>query len=332
MKQILSTLIVALSACSAFSQVQHADSLLFKPDSLSAQPEPASVIKGSLLLDSLNATFTAQDSLDIFELIDSLLKLEPIKIKSMMALRMGYNSNILADNRNFNISQFGLAPGISYYHKSGLYADVTSYWSSEYNPNLYLSVASGGYLHSFSKKYSLLAEYSHYFYNQPGDSTVSVPYTNNIGISNYLELKPLVLRLDYYLYFGDKTGHRFLPSIGLNFVKRKWLGLDRISFYPNVGIMLGTEQITTTEFYPNLLLRYLYNRNNSPKLPLTYVKNRTEFGIMNYWVTVPVSLSLKNWSLLLSYNYNVPKSLPGEDLSLQNSGFLSFSLTRYFDF
>lgn len=305
---------------------------MLKTDSLTSKPDSSSITKGALLLDSLNTVFTHQDSLDIFELIDSLLKLEPLKLKSMMAVRLGYNSNILADNRNFDISQFGLAPGVSYYHKTGLYADYTAYWSQEYNPNFYLSVASGGYLHSFSKKYSLLAEYSHYFYNQPSDSTVSIPYSNNIGLSNYLELKPLVLRLDYYLYFGDKVGHRIMPSIGLNFVKRKWLGFDRVSFYPNVSILLGTEQITTLEFYPNLLLRYLYNRNHTPKLPLTYEKNTTAFGVMNYGVTLPVSFSVKNWSLLLSYNYNVPKALPGEDLSLQNSGFLSFSITRYFDF
>ncbi|MEJ0057883.1 MAG: hypothetical protein WDN75_20900 [Bacteroidota bacterium] len=118
----------------------------------------------------------------------------------------------MADNSTFNISQFGLAPGISYYHKSGAYADFTAYWSREYEPSFYLNVASAGYLHVVNKWYSILGEYSHYFYNQPNDSTVSVPYTNNIGITNYFEIKPVILRLDYYLYFGKKTAHRIMPS------------------------------------------------------------------------------------------------------------------------
>jgi hypothetical protein len=327
LKRSLSISFFVLSACSAISQVQHADSLLVKKDSVLTG-------KDSLSLQSLNTFFSRQDSLDIFELIDSLLQMEALKGKSMMALRIGYNSNIIADNRNFNISQFGLAPGVSYYHKTGLYADYSAYWSKEYNPNFYLSVASGGYIHSFSKHYSMLAEYSHYFYNQPSDSTVTIAYTNNVGVTNYFDFKPLILRLDYYLYFGDKVGHRLMPSIGLNFVKRKWAGLDRVSFYPNFNVLFGSEQISTTEIFSDVVARIIYNRTHplKPRLPLTYEKTQTEFGVMNYAISLPITFTKKYWTFLLSYIYNFPKALPGENLSLQNSGFLSFSITRYIEF
>jgi len=288
--------------------------------------------KDSLALQELTTFFTHEDSLDIFELIDSLLKTEPIKIKSQLAARLGYNSNILADNRTFDISRFGLAPGVAYYHKSGLYADANSYWSKEYNPNFYLTTSSVGYIHSFAKWYTLLAEYTRYFYNQPSDSTVSIPYTNNVGITNYFEFKKLVMRLDYYYYFGDKQAHRIMPNLGLLLVKRKWKGLDRISFYPNATVMFGSEQVSSYQFYPNLLLRYVYNRTHTPKLPLTYTKTTTEFGVMNYSFSTPLTITRKDWTFLLSYTYNFPMALPGEDLSLQNSGYISFSITRYFAF
>jgi hypothetical protein len=287
-----------------------------------------------LALDSLNQFFTAEDSLQIFDLIDSLLKVDPDLLgdmdRSQMAVRLGYNSNITADNRTFNIEQFGLSPGVSYYHKSGAYADITSYWSQEYNPNFYLTVPSIGYLHTFSKHYSILGEYSHYFYNQPNDSTVSIPYTNNVGVSNYFEFNPLILRLDYYLYFGDKTGHRVMPSIGLNLTKRKWLGFDRISFFPVVAVLFGSEQVTEYELYPNLLARIFLNRRYGAKLPLYYEVNHTEFGVMNYGFTAPITFTKKNWTLLVSYTYNVPKQLPSETLTLESTGYLSFSITRYF--
>jgi len=249
-----------------------------------------------------------------------------------MAVRLGYNSNITSDNRTFNISQFGLAPGVSYYHKSGGYADLTTYWSNSYEPNFYLTVASAGYLSTFGKHYSLLAEYSHYFYNQPSDSTVSIPYTNNIGVSNYFELKPVMLRLDYYLYFGERTAHRLMPSVGLNLVKKNWLGFDRVMFFPAFSVLFGSELITTYGLYPNLALRVIYNRTHVNKLPLYYEKNNSEFGVMNYGFTIPLSFSKKNWSFLISYAYNVPVALPGETLSLENTGYLSFSITRYFPF
>jgi len=320
LKHHLTVVFIIASACPAVSQTQHADTLL--------APPPIS-------LDSLNAIFTAQDSLDIFDLIDSLMKVDPNLTppeRSQLALRLGYNSNITAEGRTFEISKFGLSPGVSYYHKSGAYLDATTYYSTEYNPNFYLTVASGGYLHTFSKKYSLLAEYSHYFYNQPADSTVSVPYTNNLGVSNYFEFSPLMIRLDYYLYFGDRTAHRVMPSIGLNLVKRKWLGFDRVAFFPSFSVLFGSELVTEYGIYPNTLLRILYNRTHVRKVPLTYEINHTEFGVMNYGFSAPVTFTRKNWTFLLAYNYNIPKSLPGETLTLENTGFLSFSITRYFNF
>ena len=317
MKKLLAILVLSFALGPVVAQKQPGDSLTVVRDSLSA------------VIDNI---FSHQDSLDVFELIDSLLKMEPEKGPSQLAVRLGYNSNIVADNRTFNIDQFGLAPGISYYHKSGAYADVTSYWSQEYNPNLYLTVASGGYINAFGKFYTMLAEYSHYFYYQSGDSTLSVPYTNNMGITNYFEIKHVVMRLDYYFYFGDKTAHRIMPSLGYNLVKRKWAGFDRISFYPNASILFGSEQITTYAFYPNLLLRYIYNQTHTIKLPYYYEINNTAFGVMNYSFSMPVSFTKKNWTILLNYTYNLPQSLPGEDLSLQNSGYLSFSITRYIPF
>lgn len=321
MKPAFSLLLILGSACWLYAQTPRADTVKQRTD---------------LTLDSLNQVFSAEDSLEIFDLIDSLLLADPsllnIEEKSQLAVRLGYNSNITSDNRTFNIAQFGLAPGLSYYHKSGAYVDATTYWSNSYSPSFYLTVTSAGYLHTFSKHYSLLAEYSHYFYNQPSDSTVSVPYTNNVGVSNYFEFKPVMVRFDYYLYFGERSAHRLMPSVGLNLVKRNWLGFDRVMFFPAFSVLFGSEQITTYGLYPNTLLRVLWNRTHVRKVPLYYENTQEEFGVMNYGFTIPLSFTKKNWSFLISYAYNIPKALPGETLSLENTGYLSFSITRYIRF
>lgn len=291
-------------------------------------------------LDSITQAFTAEDSLAIFDLIDSLLLADPSLLsdvdESMVAARLGYNSNITSDNRTFNISQFGLSPGVSYYHKSGLYADLTAYWSKEFQPNFYLTVPSVGYLNTFGKHYSILAEYNHFFYNQPSDSTVLIPYTNSVGVSNYFEFKPFMFRLDYYLYFGERSNHRLMPSIGLNLVKQKWLGFDRVMFFPAFAVLFGSEQVSTWYSYSGAeaLRRQLWNflNPNSPPLPLDYEVVSTEFGVMNYGFTFPISFTKKDWSFLISYAYNMPRPLPGETLSIESTGYLSFSVTRYFRF
>ena len=58
---------------------------------------------------------------------------------SQLAVRLSYNSNVLSAGRTLGIENFGLAPGLSYYHKSGLYADVSGYWSKDFDPSYYLN-------------------------------------------------------------------------------------------------------------------------------------------------------------------------------------------------
>src|SRR5688572_708531 len=73
-------------------------------------------------LSDQDSLLTYEDSLSIFSLIDSLLQLEN-ESGSILSLRLGYNSNVLSTGRTLGIENFGLAPGISYYHRTGLYAD-----------------------------------------------------------------------------------------------------------------------------------------------------------------------------------------------------------------
>ncbi len=262
-------------------------------------------------------------------MIDSLLQLPDVKETSQLLIRMGYNSNIVSAERTLGFSQFGLSPGVSYYHKSGLYADYSGYWSKEYDPDYYLSVFSAGFLYSPTKKYSFVAEYTKYLYSNSG-SDASIPYTNAVGISNFLELRPITFRLDYQLYFGEKIAHRIAPGISLGLEKKNWHKIDRILFYPTVNMLLGSEVITEYLPYAKTPLGVLFRVRNG--LPLYYTQDKTEFGVMNYSFTAPINIRVKDWSFMLSYTYNIPKSLPGEELGLTNSGYFSASISRFLRF
>ncbi|MEM8895648.1 MAG: hypothetical protein AAGC88_13785, partial [Bacteroidota bacterium] len=54
------------------------------------------------------------------------------------------------------------------------------------------------------------------------------------------------------------------------------------------------------------------------------------FGLMNYYFTMPVSLYIGQFSILLSYTYNIPVALPGESIDLQNTGYLSAGISYTF--
>ena len=305
---------VLSSACFTAARGQQADSLLLKNDPYIAE------------LDSMLAE---GDTLQLFSLIDSIINLPDPAIKSQLIVRLGYNSNVVAASRTLGFNQFGMAPGASYYHKSGLYADVTSYWSQQYTPNFYLTVGSVGYMNSPTKWWSFMTEYSRYMYSKTSDE-IYIAYKNNVGVSNFFDVKPFTFRLDYQYYFGDKQAHRINPSVMINLQKRNLGKITRINFYPTISLLTGSEQITEYLPYSNTLIGVLYRQRKG--LPLYYEQTKTEFGILNYSFVAPISITIKNWFFILSYTYNILKALPGETITLQNSGYLSASVSRRIQF
>ena len=281
----------------------------------------------SVLLSDVETELTFEDSLSIFELIDSWL-LQGDLNASQLAVRLSYNSNVMSTGRTLGIENFGLAPGISYYHKSGLYADVSGYWSKDFDPAYYLTVASVGYMHDFSKHFSVIAGYDHYFYNVGKDNYV--PYSKAFSITPTLEFQPLILSTTYSFYFGDAYAHRILPGLTVMLEKKKWLAIDRIAINPSFYVLFGNEMLTELEYVPpQTPLEGLQNfRKYGTRFRLVE-RTKNVFGIMNYAISVPLSLSHKNWSFSFSYTYNIPKALPGEPLTLSESSYLAGSLTYF---
>ena len=284
---------------------------------------------GSLLANS--STFSAGDSLSIFSLIDSLLNLEDAS-GSQLALRMAYNSNVLSAGRTLGIQNFGLAPGISYYHRSGLYGDLSGYWSKDFEPSYYLTVASLGYMRDLSKHFSVMAGYDRYFYNIATSENSYIPYKNTVSVSPIVEFKPLSLTANYSFYFGDQQAHRIMPCLTLTLQKRKFWNIDRIAIMPSVFALAGDEVITKMEFVQPKTLREEANniKKYGTRYSVTEVRTHV-FGIMNYAFSTPVSITHKQWMLTFTWTYTIPKARPGETLTLSESTYLSGSLTYIID-
>lgn len=283
----------------------------------------------SLFLNIPDSLLTYSDSLSIFNLIDSLLTLEEASPRSSMAVRLSYNSNVQYAGRTLGINQFGLTPGLSYYHKSGLYADVSGYWSDEFEPNYYLTILSAGYMHSFSKKFAFAAYYDKYFYTL---EDTYIPYTNGITVSPMLDFKLITFQLDYTFYFGEEHANRIMPSVAINLEKRKLWGLDRISFSPGFYVLWGDQSFTNV-LIPSTRDEWIeaLKRLNQGKTWYTTETFR-EFGIMNYSISVPLTIQCNNFNFTVSYMYSIPKALPSETLTLTESGFLSAGISYYINF
>ncbi len=297
----IGTLIISVSSQTA---AQDTDSFLTKPDSL----------------------LTFSDSLSIFQLIDSLLTLDELNDYSQLAFRIGYNSNVLWAGRTLGIDQFGLAPGISYYHKSGLFADASFFWSKDFEPNYYLTILSAGYMHTFSRHFSAMASYDRYFYNLEDEY---ISYNNALTLSPLLEFYPVNIRVDYTYYFGERSVHRIMPSIGVTLEKSKLFKIDKVSFMPSVFMLMGNEMFSEIIFpttRAEWVAAYIRVRQG---LPWYRIETRNVFGVMNYAIMLPLNVRHKQMNFSFSYTYNIPKALPGETLTLSESSFLSASLSWF---
>jgi len=273
-----------------------------------------------------DSLLTYTDSLNVFALIDSLLQIDDAS-GSQLAIRLGYNSNVMSAGRTLGIENFGLAPGISYYHTSGLYADVTGYWSKNFTPTYYLTVASAGYMYTFSKRFSAMASYDRYFYSESGGD-IYIPYKNTLSVTPILEFKPVSLSVNYSYYFGDTHVHRIMPALSVTLQKRNWKGIDRISIMPSFYALFGNEVISEIQ-YPDTIRELI--RRLRQGLPWYDVVEHNEFGILNYTISAPLMVSYKKWTFTFTYSYNIPKALPGETLTYSESSYLSGSLSYFID-
>ncbi len=285
-------------------------------------------LKLKQVYSEIDSLFNATDSTSALDLIDRFLTEKEPSDTSRLQVRLSYNSNISALNQTLGIKQYGLFPGISYYHKSGLYTDVSAYWSNQFAPPVYLTTFSAGYLNAFSKKYLFNLEYTYFLYAENDKSPAS--YTNSISLSNQFDVKPFQFKLDYYYYFGNQSAHRILPNVGLILEKKNWGNIIRFSFTPSLGILFGTE--STQEYVPLILTPQQLQDKLKTGGSLYSTITTTVFGLMNYSLNLPFSLRTKHWVYQISYTYNVPKSLPNEELSLTNTGYLSASIARYIKF
>jgi hypothetical protein len=302
--------LLAITMAMSFAvSAQDMDSLLLKPDTL----------------------YTAEDSLSIFSLIDSLLNLEE-QMGSQLALRLSYNSNVLSAGRTLGIDNFGLSPGLSYYHKSGFYGDISGFWSNDFEPSYYLTIASAGYMRDLSKSFSVMAGYDHYFYHT-SEEDMYVPYSSTLSITPVYELKKFTFSANYSFYFGEKFAHRLMPGIGFRLEKKKLLKkIDRISINPSLYLLWGNEALTEIEYVPpqnvkQAIANYLDHGNRFTIVART----RDVFGLMNYSFALPLVVSLKHWGLTLTYAYNIPKALPGEPDALSESSYVSASFMYFID-
>lgn len=315
-----------LSLSTSFSQDDDIDLLLHETLSYD-----------SLLLDEL-----AKDSLSILDLIDSLL-LTDFRFSSII-LRTSYVSDIINAGRDFGVNQYGFSAGLSYYHKTGLFADITSYWNSDIEPHINPTTFTLGYMGVITRNWNFIASYDHYYYSQNElNEFASFPLTNSLGISSYVDIKFLSVGVDYAFLFGSEHAHRIRPNI-YGTIRIKKVGfIDEIDIFPSASLLLGNSTIYyLNENYQQVQSfihqmggweQYQRFKRNHPNLANYTISNlitydeeiKNVFGIMNYSFSVPVMIRKGNFTLSVGYYLNIPVPLPGEEIDLNPNSYYNIA-------
>lgn len=296
-----------------------------------------SLMHAYLRADSLILSEMEADSSSILDFIDSLLSAR--LSFSSLSFRAGYISNITNAGRDYGVAQYGYSGGLAYYHSSGLFGDVSAYLNSDTHPALNPLVVSIGYMLSGVSKFSVIASYDRYFYFK-GDDTLDYyfPFTNSINISPFVDFKHVSIGIDYSFFFGEETAHRIRPEIYGNFSIKKLGFIDQIQFLPGASVFLGNQDVVTqitnivnlNDYINKVGMRrfgHLY-KLYGPDLYQYIVKEEitNKFGIMNYNLSIPVNIYAGDFTLSLSYFYNVPVALPGETIDPEPNSYFSGSV------
>ncbi len=191
------------------------------------------------------------DTIGLFHLIDDLLAEQ--QMHSEWAFRLMYNSSVISAGRDFNVRQQGWSPGISYYHKSGAYADWSSYIDTAIDPLINLSLLNVGYIKLLDEQWSINAYYEHNFNHS---DSVNIILSDAVGTQVLFDFNLAEINIDYAFLFGQDTGHRMLISLGKSIEWADAPVLKNINFYPSVSASFGTATAYFQRFSQNQLNAY----------------------------------------------------------------------------
>ena len=333
-------LLLLIFACSVFSQSNEQQS---KDQEKYSEAYYDSLLASYLKYDSLFLSELESDSVSLLDLIDSLLN--AYLSLNTLSLRTGYTSSILNAGRDYGIKQYGFSGGLSYYHTSGLYFDMISYWNSDIDPKFYLTMLSPGYMGSISKKWSFILSYDHFIYNKSDESNpVEYPFNNSLSVSSYFDLKFVSAGIDYSFLFGKESAHRVRPNLS-GVIRTKKVGfIDRITMMPGIYVLLGNAEIlsTSTNYqtlrqiirkigWQRFLLLYKNRRYLIERLIYQTTKENV-FGLMNYTLGFPVYMYIGKFTVMASYSINFPVALPDENIDLTPNSYFGATLIYNFHF
>jgi hypothetical protein len=248
------------------------------------------VVEGQSQVDS-----TVQPALPA----DSMVA-KPATVHSYFALSLGFLNNSVYNGRKDTVAIPYISPSIGYYHKSGLFMDASlSYLARSGSSRVDLFTIEAGYDFNLGNFDGELAA-NKSFYNSSStnvSSEISATVFFNGGY-DFFYVKPTIeagvnigTRTDYLLGYGLE--HTF------------YMLKDKLFFTPGITGHGSTQNYYGVYYNKRKVGRKRKNAGVVYDIT-TVVEDASQFKMLDYELSLPISYQLKKWTMSLSPVYVVP--------------------------
>jgi hypothetical protein len=222
------------------------------------------------------------------------------KMPALHFLYMGtvLNSRTFYAGREIGENMVNLNGSIFYFNSRGFFIGASGAWYSQLDPGYNSTIASFGIIKSTGNKTKVTfrTTLSRYFYYQPNPD-LDYSLKNNLGTGLTIKNKCIGGRVTMNLMFGEDIGINASSVLFSSITILKFGKFNKIILEPELSIFMGSETI-----------EYDYISGVDGKLTDTQTPTSTKetYGLLNAQFYFPVSLSLNNWEVELSYSVNKP--------------------------
>ena len=236
---------------------------------------------------------------------DSLL--EDLSKSNYLYTTFSFDESVFFAGRDFDVTQFGFTPSISYMRGQNFFISLGSAYFSELDPNWdFVSLSSGySFFLDSKERLSLTGIYSRIFFS---DDTAELN-PNRLSTVLTFNKNNLRLRGSVGYLFGGSTSFYTTSSGSYEFSildKENW----EISLNPQLSLLMSEQTVS---------------EQISSGFSKIQTVERDLFDLINTQISIPLQFDTGNWDFEFSYNINLPKALSSES-NLTTTGYFSFSL------
>jgi len=213
-----------------------------------------------------------------------------------LAVSAGYSSHTTYRGRDNGVPQQMLAPSLAFHHSSGFGIEVSTYWLDQ-TPTRWDDIAvSASYEFTMGNIIGGGITYSHFWFSDSSRRSEAV-FKNAFGASLSLNWPVLSLSVNGDLATGDASEFTLAASVSHGFEIPLTL-YNKVSIGPTLTATIGEQ---------NSSLTILRTKGVKRKRVIgTETQTNSMFGILDYEVSIPVTVVLGPVTLSPSVSYVIP--------------------------